>query len=70
MNLVATARNEEIARSEQFVRENLNTMAIKLGQMQAQLIQLDTLGSRLAKFTASSRPNPRFRPARPDEGAR
>jgi murein DD-endopeptidase MepM/ murein hydrolase activator NlpD len=56
--LVVAARNEEIQRSEQFVRENLNTMAVKLGQMQAQLIQLDTLGTRLAKFAGIKPPEP------------
>ncbi|MDP3871933.1 MAG: M23 family metallopeptidase [Pseudomonadota bacterium] len=57
-DMIATARNEEIRRSELFVRENLNTMAVKLGQMQAQLIQLDTLGSRLAKFAGVKAPEP------------
>jgi murein DD-endopeptidase MepM/ murein hydrolase activator NlpD len=66
--LVATARNEEIARSEQFVRENLNTMAIKLGQMQAQLIQLDTLGGRLAKFTGIKPPEPPVSTTSPGRG--
>jgi murein DD-endopeptidase MepM/ murein hydrolase activator NlpD len=66
--LVATARNEEIARSEQFVRENLNTMAIKLGQMQAQLIQLDTLGGRLAKFTGIKPPEPPASTTSPGRG--
>lgn len=33
-----------------YVRENLNAMAIKLGQMQAQLLRLDTLGDRLARL--------------------
>jgi murein DD-endopeptidase MepM/ murein hydrolase activator NlpD len=32
------------------VRDNLNAMAVKLGQMQAQLLRLDTLGERLAKL--------------------
>ncbi|HEX2826721.1 MAG TPA: M23 family metallopeptidase [Burkholderiales bacterium] len=32
------------------VRENLNAMAMRLGQMQAQLLRLDTLGERLAKL--------------------
>ena len=32
------------------VRENLNAMAVRLGQMQAQLLRLDTLGERLAKL--------------------
>ena len=41
---------EERQRSTEFVRENLNVMAIKLGEMQAQLTRLDTLGQRLAGF--------------------
>ena len=32
------------------LRENLNAMAVRLGQMQAQLLRLDTLGERLAKL--------------------
>lgn len=56
--MIAAARVQETERSEQFVRENLNTMAIKLGQMQAQLIQLDTLGSRLAKLAGVKPPEP------------
>lgn len=36
---------------EAYVRENLNAMAIKLGQMQAQLLRLDSLGERLAKLS-------------------
>lgn len=39
---------EETRASNQFVRENLSAMAIKLGQMQAQLLRLDSLGERLA----------------------
>jgi murein DD-endopeptidase MepM/ murein hydrolase activator NlpD len=31
------------------LQENLNAMAVKLGQMQAQLLRLDSLGERLAK---------------------
>ena len=38
------------------VRENLNAMAMRLGQMQAQLLRLDTLGERLAKL-AGFRPH-------------
>src|SRR5688500_12196837 len=32
------------------LRENLNALAVRLGQMQAQLLRLDTLGERLAKL--------------------
>ena len=61
-------RNEEIERSEQFVRENINTMAVKLGQMQAQLIQLDTLGSRLAKLAGVKPPEPITTSTPPGQG--
>ncbi|WP_430433109.1 M23 family metallopeptidase [Methyloversatilis sp.] len=66
--LITAARNEEIRRSEQFVRENLNTMAVKLGQMQAQLIQLDTLGTRLAKLAGVKAPEPVVNSVPPGRG--
>ncbi|OGT37185.1 MAG: peptidase M23, partial [Gallionellales bacterium RIFOXYD2_FULL_52_7] len=34
-----------------YLRESLDTMAQRLGQMQAQLLRLDTLGARLAKIS-------------------
>lgn len=47
-SLVRAVNAEDAKRSSEFVRENLNTMAVKLGEMQAQLMRLDTLGERLA----------------------
>lgn len=38
----------EAAKTRELVRENLANMAARLGQMQGQLLQLDTLGERLA----------------------
>ena len=35
---------------ESYQRDGLNAMAVRLGQMQAQLLRLDTLGERLAKL--------------------
>lgn len=35
---------------ESYMRDNLNAMARRLGEMQAQLLRLDTLGERLAKL--------------------
>lgn len=49
-DLVRAVTVEESRRSAEFVRENLNVMAVKLGEMQAQLTRLDTLGERLASF--------------------
>ncbi|MDD5175444.1 MAG: M23 family metallopeptidase [Sterolibacterium sp.] len=48
LRATTAAENE---RSKEFVRENLNAMAVKLGQMQAQLTHLDSLGERLAKMS-------------------
>ncbi|MDK9701773.1 MAG: M23 family metallopeptidase [Sulfuritalea sp.] len=47
-DLVRAVNAEETRRSKDFVRENLNAMAVKLGEMQAQLMRLDTIGERLA----------------------
>ena len=47
-DLLRSVNAEEARRSKDFVRENLNAMAVKLGEMQAQLLRLDTIGERLA----------------------
>jgi murein DD-endopeptidase MepM/ murein hydrolase activator NlpD len=47
-SLVLSAQQEQARKSEDFLRENLNAMAVKLGQMQAQLMRLDALGERLS----------------------
>jgi murein DD-endopeptidase MepM/ murein hydrolase activator NlpD len=47
-DLLHAMNAEESRRSKAFVRENLNVMATKLGQLQAQLLRLDTVGARLA----------------------
>ncbi len=48
--MLLSAQNEQHEKSQYYLRENLNAMAVKLGQMQAQLVRLDTLGERLAKL--------------------
>ncbi|MDD5330058.1 MAG: M23 family metallopeptidase [Sulfuricella sp.] len=49
-SLVLSAQNSEAAKRQAYMRENLNAMAVKLGQMQAQLLRLDSLGERLGKL--------------------
>src|SRR5450830_1531296 len=44
--LVAMTRQED-DRKEKFLKENLAVMAVKLGEMQAQLMRLDALGERV-----------------------
>jgi murein DD-endopeptidase MepM/ murein hydrolase activator NlpD len=46
--LVLSAQQAEAQRSRQFMQQNLNAMAVKLGEMQAQLTRLDALGERLS----------------------
>ncbi len=46
--LVAAAQEAKSERERVFVQQNLNSMAMKLGEMQAQLTRLDALGERLS----------------------
>ena len=46
--LVLQAQEAEAERGRVFVQQNLNAMAVKLGEMQAQLTRLDALGERLS----------------------
>lgn len=47
-SLVLSSQQDQARRAEDFLRGNLNAMAVKLGQMQAQLMRLDALGERLS----------------------
>ncbi len=49
-DLASSVMRDEIERNEQFVRDNVSTMARRLGEMQAQLMRLDALGERVAKL--------------------
>ncbi len=48
---LASAQNDEQLKQQAYMRESLDTMAVRVGQMQAQLLRLDSLGGRLAKLT-------------------
>ncbi len=45
--VAALSAQEESHKKEKYLKENLNVMAAKLGQMQAQLARLDALGERV-----------------------
>jgi murein DD-endopeptidase MepM/ murein hydrolase activator NlpD len=47
-SLVRAVQVEDSQKTEAYVRHNLNVMAVKLGEMQAQLARLDALGERLS----------------------
>jgi murein DD-endopeptidase MepM/ murein hydrolase activator NlpD len=49
-NMVVSMQQTQQTQTESYLRDNLNAMAQRLGEMQAQLLRLDTLGERLAKL--------------------
>ncbi len=63
-DLLRVINAEENERSKAFVRDNLNAMAVKLGEMQAQLTRLDSLGERLANVAGV-----KIQELRPTDGA-
>lgn len=65
-DLLRTVNAEEAQRSKDFVRGNLNAMAVKLGEMQAQLLRLDTIGERLAGMAGVKPQELRAFDAKPD----
>jgi hypothetical protein len=48
--LLFSAQQRQDEKTQSYLRENLNALAVKLGEMQAQLMRLDTIGERLAKI--------------------
>ncbi|ADE12934.1 Peptidase M23 [Sideroxydans lithotrophicus ES-1] len=48
---LASAHEVEQQKQEAFMRKSLDTLAMRLGQMQAQVMRLNGLGARLAKLT-------------------
>lgn len=45
--IALSMRAEEAQRTQEFMRDNLNAMAIKIGEIQAKMLRLDSLGERL-----------------------
>jgi murein DD-endopeptidase MepM/ murein hydrolase activator NlpD len=50
-SLLEAVQAEQTRKTQSYVRESLDTMAARLGEMQAKLLRLDTLGERLIKPT-------------------
>lgn len=46
-NMLVTANQDDTSKKDKYVKENLTAMAVKLGEMQAQLMRLDALGERV-----------------------
>ena len=68
--LLRTNHLEEVGKSRELLRDSLSSMAVRLGQMQSQLMQLDTLGERLAGLAGVKKPERKATPAKSaDNGA-
>ncbi len=50
-SLVLSVHQEEHQKNQSYLRDSLNAMAVRMGQMQAQLLRLDSLGERLAELS-------------------
>lgn len=46
--MLKSVQADDLRKSDEFLRQNLNAMAVKLGEMQAQLMRLDALGERVS----------------------
>ncbi len=49
-DVLVSIQQQQQEKTQSYLQDNLNAMAVRLGQMQAQLLRLDTLGERLAKL--------------------
>ncbi|MBK8321146.1 MAG: M23 family metallopeptidase [Betaproteobacteria bacterium] len=47
--IVTALHQEEVKRTETEMRDNLNALAVKVGELQARILRLDAFGERLAK---------------------
>jgi murein DD-endopeptidase MepM/ murein hydrolase activator NlpD len=54
--LVQTVQQMQNRKNEEYVRDNISAMAVKLGEMQAQLMRLDLLGERVSKQSGIALP--------------
>lgn len=52
--LVRLVVRDEVAQQERYMRENIDVMAKKLGEMQARMLQLETLGERVSSLAGLS----------------
>ena len=66
--LLSKVQSEERQKQQSYVHSSLDTMAARVGQMQAQMQRLDALGARLAKLTGMKPEEFRFDQQPPQGG--
>ena len=55
-DLVESVQRVHQKKSDDYLRDNISTMAVKLGEMQAQIMRLDLLGERISKHSGIALP--------------
>lgn len=50
-DLVAIVQQQHNQKYEEYLRDNVSSMAVKLGEIQAKVLQLDSLGERISKLS-------------------
>jgi murein DD-endopeptidase MepM/ murein hydrolase activator NlpD len=58
--LLTSLHEDELKRSEAEMKENLSSLAVKVGELQARILRLDAFGERLAKAAGIKRDEFRF----------
>jgi len=58
--LLTALHQDELKRSEAEMKENVNALAVKVGELQARILRLDAFGERLAKAAGIKREEFRF----------
>ena len=59
-SLLAVLHQDDLRRNEEQMRDNLNALAVKVGELQARILRLDAFGERLAKAAGVKREEFRF----------
>jgi murein DD-endopeptidase MepM/ murein hydrolase activator NlpD len=60
-DLISFVTRDQTERNDQFMRDNVMALAVKLGEVQAQLLRLDVMGERVAKVAGIRPEEFRFR---------
>lgn len=67
-DVLASIQNKENQKNQEVMSNNLRLMATRMGELQAQVLQLDSLGDRLSRLAGATR-EPPAKPVKPQAGA-
>ena len=67
-DVLLSVQQKELRKTRDFITNNLNLMATRLGELQGRLLQLDTLGNRVSDLAGIKRKLPAEGEAKPGQG--